>query len=146
MSLIRLGGFVNGDDVGVMNAPRGSRFVLKTLEELGVVQQLAAQDLERHGAVTNRNLLGKVNRTHPTCAQAADDTKPAEESRRKLRFGIVSLGHEASAVVQTEHSVIGVGLLTSVADFHDRLRNPDVVGILAELLTQREWPFDFDPA
>ncbi len=46
-AVIGLAGFVNGDDVRVMNAPRGSRFILKTQQELGVIQQLAVQDLER---------------------------------------------------------------------------------------------------
>ena len=34
-AVIGLAGFVNGDDVRVMNAPRGSRFILKAHQELG---------------------------------------------------------------------------------------------------------------
>ncbi len=37
-AVIGLAGFVNGDDVRVVNAPRGSRFILKTQQELGVIQ------------------------------------------------------------------------------------------------------------
>jgi len=32
-----LAGFVNGDDIEVMNAPRGSRFILKAQQEVGVI-------------------------------------------------------------------------------------------------------------
>ena len=57
-AVIGLAGFVNGDDVRVMNAPCGSRFILKAQQEVGVTQgsdkwrvtgkgkTLAAQDLE----------------------------------------------------------------------------------------------------
>jgi len=34
-AIIGLGRFVNGDDIWVMNAPRGSRFILKAHQELG---------------------------------------------------------------------------------------------------------------
>ena len=56
-----------------MNAPRGSCFILKTQEEVGVIQQLAAQDpLQRHLTVAHRHLLGEVDRTHAARAQLAD--------------------------------------------------------------------------
>ena len=37
-AVIGLAGFVNGDDISVMNAPRGSRFILKAQQEVGVIQ------------------------------------------------------------------------------------------------------------
>jgi hypothetical protein len=37
-AVVGLAGFANGDDVRVMNAPSGSRFILKALEEIGVIQ------------------------------------------------------------------------------------------------------------
>ena len=45
-AVIGLAGFVNGDDVRLMNAPRRSRFIVKTQQEIGVIQQLAVQDFE----------------------------------------------------------------------------------------------------
>jgi hypothetical protein len=54
-----------------MNAPRGSRFILETQQEVGVIQQLAVQDFDRHRTVAHRNLLGEEDRTHAACAQAA---------------------------------------------------------------------------
>ncbi len=37
-AVIGLAGFVNGDDVRVMNASGGSRFILKTQQEVGVIK------------------------------------------------------------------------------------------------------------
>jgi hypothetical protein len=36
-AVIGLAGFVNGDDIDVMNAARGSRFILKTQQEVRVI-------------------------------------------------------------------------------------------------------------
>ena len=118
-AVIGLAGFVNGDDVGVMNAPRGSRFILKAQQEVGVIQQLAAQDFERHRTVAHRDLLGEEDRTHAARAQAADNAKTAGQSSGKLRFGLRGLGGELSAVARTELNIIGVGLLASGADLHE---------------------------
>ena len=63
-AVIGLAGFVNGDDIGVMNAARGSRLILKAQQEVGVIQKLAVQNLERHRAVAHRDLLGEEDRTH----------------------------------------------------------------------------------
>jgi hypothetical protein len=71
-AVIGLAGFVNGDDIHVMNAGRGSRFILKAQQEVGVIQQLAAQHFERHRTVAERDLLGEVDGTHTAFAQAAD--------------------------------------------------------------------------
>jgi hypothetical protein len=79
-AVIGLAGFVNGDDVYVMNTPRGSRFILKTLEEVGVIQQLAAQDLERHRTVAHRDLLGEEDRTHAARSELADQPETARET------------------------------------------------------------------
>ena len=58
-AVIRLARFVNGDDIGVMNATRGTRLVLKAQQEIGVIEKFAVQDLERHGAISHPNLLGE---------------------------------------------------------------------------------------
>jgi len=118
-AIIGLAGFVNGDDVWVTDAPRGSRFVLKTQQELGVIQQLAVQDFERYRTVANRDLLGEEDCTHGARAQAADNAKSARESGGKLRFGLRGLSGQASAVAGTELNIIGVGLLASVAGLHE---------------------------
>ena len=88
-AVIGLAGFVNGDDVRVMNAPRGSRFILKTQQELGVIQQLAVQDLERQAPGgcrgERRSPLGRTpfgptqDRAHGARAQSADNAKTAGE-------------------------------------------------------------------
>ena len=103
-----------------MNAPRGTRLVLKAQQELGVIEKLAVQDLERHGAISHPNLLGEEDRTHAARAQAADNAKTAGESGGKLRFGFRGLGGKASAVARTELNIVGVGLLASGADLHER--------------------------
>jgi hypothetical protein len=91
-----------------------------TQQEFGVIQQLAAQDLERHRTVANRDLLGEEDWTHAARAQAADKAKTTRESSGKLRFGFRGLRGKASAVARTELNIIGVGLLASVADLHER--------------------------
>ena len=63
-AIIRLARFVNGDHVRVADAPRGTRLVLKAQQEIGVVEKLAVQNLERHGAIAHPNLLGEENRAH----------------------------------------------------------------------------------
>jgi hypothetical protein len=117
-AVIRLGRFVNGDDVRVANAPRGTRLILKAQQEVGVIQQLAAEDLERYRAVADRDLLGEENRTHAARAQAADNAKTAGESSGKLRFGFRGFHGEASAVARTEIRVVRVRSLAFGADAH----------------------------
>jgi hypothetical protein len=41
-AIIGLAGFVNGDDVGMMNAPRGSRFILKAQQEVGGIRAVTS--------------------------------------------------------------------------------------------------------
>jgi hypothetical protein len=103
-----------------MNAPRGSRFTLKAQQEVGVIEKFAIQNLERYRAVANRDLLGEEDRTHGARAQAANNAKPAGELTGKLSFGFRGLGGEVSAVARTELNIIGVGLLASGADLHER--------------------------
>ena len=83
-AVIGLAGFVNGDDVRVMNAPRGSRFILKAQQEVGVIQQLAVQDLERHRTVAHRDLLGEEDRTHAARSQLADQPETARKTRSEI--------------------------------------------------------------
>ena len=83
-AVIGLAGFVNGDNVRVMNAARGSRFILKAQQEVGVIQQLAAQDFERHRAVAHRDLLGEVDCTHAARAQLADQPETARKARSEM--------------------------------------------------------------
>jgi hypothetical protein len=117
-AVISLAGFVNGDDVRVMNAPRGSRFILKAQQEFGVIEQLAVQDFERHRAVADRDLFGEEDRTHGARAQAADNAKTAGELTGKLRFGFRGLGGEVSAIARTEISVVWIRSLALGAGAH----------------------------
>ena len=98
---IGLAGFVNGDDVRVMNAPRGSRFILKAQQEVGVIQQLAAQDFERHRtracrgegcSPVGRTPFGPTKAgTHAALTQAAEEEP---ETARKTRSEMaVDLSH-----------------------------------------------------
>jgi hypothetical protein len=107
-------------------------------KEVGVIQQLAAQDLERHRTVAHSDLLGEEDRAHAARAQAADNAKPAGQLTGKLRFGFRGLSGELSAVARTELNLIGVGLLASVAGLHGRQGNSPVARILTEVLPQRE--------
>jgi hypothetical protein len=102
----------------VVDATRRTRLVLKAQQEVGVVEEFAVQDLERHGAVAHSNLLGEEDRPHAPLAQAADKAKTAGQPGGKLRFGLRGLGGKASAIVRTELDIIGVSLLTSVANLH----------------------------
>ena len=88
--------------------------------EVGVIQQLVAQDFERHRTVADRDLLGEEDRAHAACAQAADKAKTTGELTGKLRLGFRGLGGKVSTVARTELNIIGVGLLASVADLHER--------------------------
>jgi len=72
----------------------------------GVVEKLAVQDLERHGAISHPDLLGEEDRTHAARAQAADKAKTAGQSGGKLRLGCRGLGGERSAVAGTELNVV----------------------------------------
>ena len=98
-AVIGLAGFVNGDDVGVMNAPRGSRFILKAQQEVGVIQQLAAQDFERHRTVAHRDLLGEEDRTHAARAQSADQPETARKTRSELGVDLSHSGKSSARLV-----------------------------------------------
>ncbi len=89
-AVIGLAGFVNGDNVRVMNASCGSRFILEAQQEVGVIQQLAAQDFKRHRTVAHRDLLGKVDRPHAPRAQLADQPETARKARSEMG---VNLSH-----------------------------------------------------
>ena len=91
-----LAGFVNGDDVGMMDAPRGSRLILKARHEVGIIQQLAAQDLERDRTVAHRDLLGDVDRTHAAGSQLAN--KPEVAGKTCGEVG-VDLSHRSESLV-----------------------------------------------
>jgi hypothetical protein len=119
-AVIGLAGFVNGDDVRVVDAPRGTRLILKAQQEVRVIEKLAAQDFERHGAVANRDLLGEEDRTHAARAQAADNAKSAGQLTGKLRLGLRGLSGKASPVAGTELNVVGVSMLASGAGLHER--------------------------
>jgi hypothetical protein len=94
-AFIGLAGFVNGDDVGVMNPPRGSRFILKAQQELGVIKQFAAQDpLQRRRTVTHSDLLGEEDRTHAALTQAANEPEAARKTRSELG---VDVGHSSDS-------------------------------------------------
>ena len=115
-AVIGLAGFVNGDDVGVMNAPRGSRLILKAQQEVGVIQQLAVQDLERHRAVAHRDLLGEEDRTHAACTQSADQPETARKTRSEMG---VDLSHSLSLSVRSlwrRSTCAGRPLLTALTE------------------------------
>ncbi len=80
-AVIGLAGFVNGDDIRVMNAPRGSSFTLKAQQKFRVIQQLAAQDLERYGTFADCDLLSEEDRkveppSHQDTKQELDRRSP----------------------------------------------------------------------
>ena len=77
-TVVGLAGFVNGDDIDVMNTARGSRLILKTQQEFGIIQQLAAQDFERHQTVAHRDLLGEEDRPHAALTQRRISRKRRE--------------------------------------------------------------------
>jgi hypothetical protein len=79
-AVIRLGRFVNGDDVRVVNAPGRTRLILKAQQEVGVIEKFAVQNLERHRTIPHPNLLSEENRTHAALTQAADKTKTARKT------------------------------------------------------------------
>ena len=66
--------------------------MLKTQQEVGVIEEFAVQDLERNWAITHPNLLSQEDCTHATLAQAADNVKAAGQPGCKLRFGLSGLG------------------------------------------------------
>jgi hypothetical protein len=141
-AVIGLAGFVNGDDIGVMNATRGTRLILKAEQELRVIEQLAVQDLKRHGAISHPNLLGEKDRTHGPFAQAADKAETAGQSSGKLRLGFRGLRGKASAVVWTEREIVRVSTLASGAGFHGRLYDSPAGRILTEVSPKRESALD----
>jgi hypothetical protein len=96
-AVIALAGFVNGDDVGMVNASRGSRFILKTQQEVGVIQQLTAQSFERHRTVVHRDLLGDKDRTHAARAQFPDKPETAGKTRNELG---VDLSHSGKTLAR----------------------------------------------
>jgi hypothetical protein len=74
----------------VADAAGRSGFILEALEETRLVEQLAEQNLERHGAVADGNLLGEINGAHAALAQAAHHAKTAPQARGECG---VNLGH-----------------------------------------------------
>ncbi len=116
-AVIPLARFINGDDIGVMNATRGTRLVLKAQQEVRVIEKFAVQYLERHRAISHPNLLGEENRAHAAFAQTTDNAKTAGQPRGKLRLGLRGLGGEGSAVAWTEGKIVRVSLLASGAIF-----------------------------
>ena len=103
-----------------MNATRGTRLILKAQQEVGVIEKFAVQDLERHGAVSHPKLLGEKDRAHAPFAQTAHKAITAGQSSGKLRLGFRGLGGKVSAILRTELDIIGIRLLTSVANLHER--------------------------
>ena len=103
-AVVGLAGFVNGDDVvGVMNAAvyRGSRLILKAQQEVGIIQQLAVQDFERHRTVAHRDLLGEEDRTHAARSQLANEPETAGKARSEMG---VDLSHSGKSLVVAEVS------------------------------------------
>ncbi len=84
-AVIGLAGFANGDDIRVMNAPRGSRFILKSQEKIWDIQQLAVWDpLQRHRAVAHRDLLGDEDSTHAPLTQLTGEPKTARKTGSEI--------------------------------------------------------------
>ena len=83
-AVIGLAGFVNGDDIRVTNAPRGSRFILKAQQEVGVIEKFAVQDLERHRAIAHPDLLGEEDRAHAALTQLTDQPETARKAGSKM--------------------------------------------------------------
>jgi hypothetical protein len=103
-----------------MNAPRGTRLILEAQQEVGVIEEFAIQNFERHGAVSYPNLLSQENRAHAPRAQAADNAETSRQSGRKLRLGFCGPGGKGSAVAGTESKIVRITPLASRTGFHGR--------------------------
>jgi hypothetical protein len=102
------------------DARRGSALVVKSQEELEVVQQLAAQDLQGYGAVAEGDLLRQEDCSHAARAQFLDDPVPPREAAGQLCLGHTSGSREWRPVVQTEASIVRIGPLALGTGAHVR--------------------------
>jgi hypothetical protein len=119
-AIIGLGDFVNGDDVRVVDATRGTSLVLKARKEVRVSEEFAMQDLERHGAITYINLFGEEDCAHAPFAESSDKAEAARQPGGKLRLGLSLLAGEASAVTRTVGKTVRVSKLASGTGSHER--------------------------
>jgi hypothetical protein len=118
----------------VTDAPSGTRFILEAQQEIGVIEEFAIENFERHRAVPHPNLLGEKDRAHAPCAQAANKAETAGQPSGKLRLGFRGLGGELSAVSWTVGEIVRVSILASGAGFHERKRIPPAGRILTDAL------------
>jgi hypothetical protein len=93
-AVVGLAGFVDRNDVGVVNAAGGSRFILEAQQKLRVIQQLAAQDFERHRTVAHCDLLGEEDRTHTALTQWTDQPETARKTGSEMG---VDLSHSGKS-------------------------------------------------
>ena len=63
---------VNGADVRMIESRRGTCLALKTLDGLWIRRQFARQELQCHPSTQSR-VIGGVDHTHATAAEALDD-------------------------------------------------------------------------
>jgi hypothetical protein len=73
LAIIALTRFVNGYNVGMVDAAGGSCFVLEAPQEVRIVEPLAEQNLQRHETIADGDLLGEIACPHAARAQLADD-------------------------------------------------------------------------
>ena len=139
-AIVALGGFVNGDDVEMMDAPRGPRLILEAHQKIGIVEKLAVENLNRHQAVSHSKLLGQKNRAHSPFAQAPEDAKVARNSGGKLCVDCCDRRGEARAILQTKSRVVGKRLLAYGTGFHGRQVITGMGRILAEVPPRWEPP------
>ena len=120
-AVIGLGSFVNGDDVGVMDAAQGIHLSLKARQKFRNIEKFAVQDFEGHGTVSLRKLLGEKDLTHAPFAETADQTEAAGQPGGRLRFGLRPQDREASTITRTVRKIVRVSQLACGTGFHVRL-------------------------
>ena len=104
-----------------MNAARGSRFILKSQQEARVIQQLSAQDFERHRAVAHRDLLGEEDGSHAARSQLADQPKTVRKTRGEMGIDLSHSGRASAGNAELKYSSAALRLFPSihVADFQN---------------------------
>ena len=116
-AVVRLGGFVDGHDVGVVNAARGTGFVLKSQQKPGSSRSLRFNTFSATGRLPT-----------PICSARKTVPIPPAPRRRTMRkrrdrpaaswASLPSYRREASAILRTELHVVRVRSLALRAAFH----------------------------
>src|SRR5579872_4193083 len=100
---------MNHHDVGMVDAPGGGGFILKSPQKLRVIEKPAIQDLESDGSVAYANLLGKIDRAHAPSSQSPYDAEAAGQPGRKLRHRFAHRHQQKCGVVRTIRNLVREG-------------------------------------